>query len=258
MTAAYPAGADVDPGTAITVARALAFLAITVGAGVLVYYLAVYIREILVGPYEDRWLSLVVGTAAAVVYGVAGLAELAMAAGAAGAFRIGATLFFFLFSAAGVRALYATTRRDRGDPEPASLPEWAWYAVLGAFVVVWWGGYLSGTGNAVALVEAVGLAGAVIYTLAFAVLTVRDAEGTAVAAVIRQFVPALLCFAGVVVAEQAGRHTAVDPGVVVGVELVGTSLVGAFLFTTAVAIRQQGGEVGRMYDRTTWRGQELE
>jgi hypothetical protein len=37
--------------------------------------------------------------------------------------------------------------------------------------------------------------------------------------------------------------------------LVGTVLVGTFLFTTAVAIRQQGGEVERMYDWTTWRGE---
>jgi len=104
----------------------------------------------------------------------------------------------------------------------------------------------------------VGLAGAVTYTLAFAVLTVRDAEGTAIAAILRQFVPALVGFTGIVVAEQAGRYTDVDPGIVVGVELVGTVLVGAFLFTTAVAIRQQGEEVGRMYDRTTWREQKLE
>ncbi|MFT4889161.1 MAG: hypothetical protein ACI9YT_000070 [Halobacteriales archaeon] len=99
--------------------------------------------------------------------------------------------------------------------------------------------------------------GAVTYTLAFAALTVRNAEGTAIAAILRHFVPALVGFAAVVVAQQAGRYTDVDPGIVVGVELVGTVLVGGFLFTTAVAIRQQGEEVGRMYDRTTWRGQRL-
>ncbi|MFW5919255.1 MAG: hypothetical protein ACOCSF_03545, partial [Halanaeroarchaeum sp.] len=85
----------------------------------------------------------------------------------------------------------------------------------------------------------------------------HEAEGTAIAAILRQFVPALVGFTGVVVAEQAGRYAGLDPGVVVGVELVGTVLVGAFLFTTAVAIRQQGEEVGRMYDRTTWREQQL-
>jgi hypothetical protein len=259
MPAASLAQTGTEAETAIVVARAIAFASITVAASVLVYYLAVSIRTILVSTYQDRWWYLAVGVAAAIVYGASGLVELGTASEeTAAAFRIGATLFFFLFSAVGMRALYATVKLDRGDFESFSIPGWAWYVVIGGFVVAWWGAYLSDTGGVVALVEAVGLAGAVTYTLAFAVLTVRDAEGTAIAAILRQFVPALVGFTGVVVAEQAGRYTAVDPGVVIGVELVGTVLVGAFLFTTAVAIRQQGEEVGRMYDRTTWRGQEKE
>lgn len=258
MTTVHLAQTGVGAETAISVARGLSFLAIGVAASVLVYYLTIYVREILVPPYEDRWWYLVVGVAAAVVYGVAGLVELATAIPSASVFRIGATLFFFLFSAVGVRALYATVKLDGGSFESLAVPGWAWYVVIGAFVVAWWGAYLFGTERLVALVETVGLAGAVTYTLAFAVLTVRNAEGTSIAAVIRQFVPALLCFAGVVVAEQVGEYTAVDPGIVVGVELVGTVLVGAFLFTTAVAIRQQSGEVHRMYDQTTWRQQKLE
>ena len=192
MVPAYPLQAGADAETAIAVARALAFGSIGVAASVLVYYLTVYVREILVPPYEDRWWYLAVGVAAAVVYGVAGLVELATALPAGGTFRIGATLFFFLFSAVGVRALYATVKLDHGRfgtlPTP-SLPGWTWYAVIGAFVVAWWGTYLLGPPGAVAVVETVGLAGAATYTLAFAVLTVRDAEGTSVAAVVRQFVP---------------------------------------------------------------------
>jgi hypothetical protein len=38
--------------------------------------------------------------------------------------------------------------------------------------------------------------------------------------------------------------------------LVGRVLAAAFLFATAVAIRQQGGEISRLYDPTTWRGSE--
>jgi hypothetical protein len=259
MPAAYLAQTGAEAETAIAVARTLAFAAITVAASVLVYYLTVYVRGILVSTYKDRWWYLAVGVAAAIVYGVSGLAELGTAyEDAAAAFRIGATLFFFLFSAVGMRALYATVKLDRGDFESLSIPGWAWYVVIGAFIVAWWGAYLFGTGGVVGLVEVVGLTGAVIYTLAFAVLTVRDAEGTAIAAILRQFVPALVGFTGIVVAEQTGRYTDIDPGIVVGVELVGTVLVGAFLFTTAVAIRQQGEEVGRMYDRTTWREQKLE
>ncbi|MFQ3294507.1 MAG: hypothetical protein ACI9EZ_000386 [Halobacteriales archaeon] len=259
MSAAYFAQTGAEAETAIAIGRTLAFAAITVAASVLVYYLTVSVRAILVSTYEDRWWYFAVGVAAAIVYGVSGLAELATAYGeTAAAFRFGATLFFFLFSAVGMRALYATVHLDRGDFRTLSIPGWAWYVVIGAFIVAWWGAYLSDTGGAVALVEAVGLAGAVTYSLVFAVLTVRDAEGTAIAAILRQFVPAMIGFTGIVVAEQAGRYTGIDQGIVVGVELVGTVLVGAFLFTTAVAIRQQGEEVGRMYDRTTWREQKLE
>jgi hypothetical protein len=247
-----------DADMAIFVARALAFTVTGGAAVVLAYYLTVSFRGILVPPYRSRWRYLAVGVAAAVVYSTAGLVGLATGLSAAGTFRIGATLFFFLFSAVGVRAMYMTVRLDRDTDGSTAVPGWAWYVVIGAFVLAWWGAYLIGQGGVVALVTTVGLAGAVTYTLGFAVLTVRDAEGTTVAAVVRQFVPALVSFALVVVAEQAGQYTALADGVVVGVELVGTTLVGAFLFTTAVAIRQQTGEVTRMYDETTWREQSLD
>lgn len=248
------AGADAS----ITVARVLAFGAISAAAALLVVYLTTYVREMLVGPYQDRWWYLAVGIAAAIVYGVSGLLEVYGPTETASIFRQGATLFFFLFSAVGVRALYMTAELDRGGDESTRFPGWIWYAILGAFIVAWWGAYLFGPESLVGVVNAVGLAGAVTYTLAYAVLAVRITEGTAVAAVIRQFVPALVAFAAVVVAEQAGQYTGVGQAYVAGVELVGTVLVGAFLFTTAVAIRQQSSEVTRMYDRTTWRKQELE
>jgi hypothetical protein len=258
MSSAYFLQASGAADGAVAVAQTLAFAAITVAAVVLGYYLAVYVRDILVEPYRDRWRYLVVGVAAAAVYGVAGLVEVFTDLSAAPTFRIGATLFFFLFSAAGVRALYGSVQMDRGGFESLAVPAWAWYVVLGVFIVAWWSAYLLAAPDLVALVETVGLAGAVTYTLTFAVLTVRDAEGTSVAAVVRQFVPALLSFAAVVVVEQVGQYTPADQAVVVGVELVGTVLVGAFLFTTAVAIRQQGGELSRLYDQTTWRQQKLE
>jgi hypothetical protein len=252
------AGTTAGAEASITVARALAFAAISAAAALLVYYLTTYVREILVGPYQDRWWYLAVGVAAAIVYGVSGLAEVYGPTETATIFRQGATLFFFLFSAVGVRALYMTVQLDRGGEESTRFPGWIWYAILGAFIVAWWVSYLVGPDNFVGVVNAIGLAGAVTYTLVYAILTVRDTEGTSIAAIIRQFVPALVAFAAVVVAEQAGRYTSLDPAYVMGVELVGTVLVGAFLFTTAVAIRQQSSEVTRMYDRTTWRKQEME
>jgi hypothetical protein len=252
------AGTGTGTETTILVARALSFAAISAGAVLLVYYLSVSFRELLVEPCEDRWWYFAVGVAAAAVYGVTGLVEMTTAIDGAATFRLGATLFFFLFAAVGVRAMYTTVKLDRADEAGDSPAEWVWYVVIGAFILAWWGTYLFVSADHVVAVTTVGLAGAVTYTLGFAVLTVRAAEGTSVAAVVRQFVPALVSFAVVVVAEQAGQYTAVDPGVVVGVEVVGATLAGAFLFTTAVAIRQQSGEVTRMYDRTTWRGQRLE
>lgn len=258
MVSMFAAAQGVEAATALGVAQTTAFALVSLAALVLLYYLTVYVGEILSSPYRDRRWYLAVGVAAAVVYGLAGLAGTLTQARAAETFRFGATLFFFLFSAVGVRALYATVKLDRASVDSVPVPGWVWYAVIGAFVVAWWGAYLFAGAATVGLVETVGLAGAVTYTLGFAVLTVRDAEGTAIAAVIRQFVPALLCFAVIAVAEQLGRYTAVDPGALVGITLVSTVLVGAFLFTTAVAIRQQGGEVHRMYDRTTWQQETLE
>jgi hypothetical protein len=127
-------------------------------------------------------------------------------------------------------------------------------SVLGGFVVTWWVAYLFGPSAVVGAVETVGLAGAVAYTLAYAVATVRAQEGTSIAAVTRQFTPALVAFAVVVVAEQASYYGLGTDVVATSLVMVGRVLAAAFLFATAVAIRQQGGEVSRLYDPTTWRG----
>ncbi|MFB6154933.1 MAG: hypothetical protein ABEJ22_03490 [Haloferacaceae archaeon] len=236
---------------AVRVGLTLAYVAVTVGAGVLLLSLVSYVQGVLAASYRRRWAYLAVGVGAAVVYGLSGLLGAYGNVAPARTFQVGATLFFFLFSAVGIRELYYLEhdRPERSDPST-----WATYLVLGGFVAVWWASFLLGRGSLLALVETIGLAGATVVTIVFAVLTVRSSEGTSIAAVVRQLLPALLAFAGVVVAEQAGVYTSLAPGVVVGVELVGTALVGAFLFTTAVAIRQEAGEVTRMYDRTTWRG----
>ncbi len=239
---------------AVDVALVLAYLAVIVGACVLLYYLLVYVRRVLAEPYRERWWYLGVGVCAAVVYGVAGLVETLTDVAAATAFKLGATLFFFLFVAVGVRAMYSLEHRRSDDKGPAMMVV---YLVIGGFIVAWWAAFLLGQASLVALVETVGLAIATVYTLGYAILTVRASEGTSISAVVRQLLPALVCFAGVVVAEQAGLYLGLPQNIVTGVELVGTALVGAFLFTTAVAMRQESGEVQRMYDRTTWRQEEV-
>lgn len=59
------------------------------------------------------------------------------------------------------------------------------------------------------------------------------------------------------VAERASQFADVDPGVVIGIELVCTAFVGAFMFTTELTIHDQRGEVARIYDRTPWPNQAL-
>lgn len=252
--------AGTDPAATLTVVQLLGFAGLLLAVCVLLAYLVQYRGQVLAEPYRERWRYLAVGIGAAGVYAVTGLAEtLATDAdfvATAHAFRLGATLFFFLFAAVGVRAMFRTaTGRDGlvGSPDVSRrlLP-----LVLGGFVFAWWVAYLLGSPEGLAVIETVGLAGAVAYTLTYAVATVRAQEGTAIAAVTRQFTPALIAFAVVVVAEQAVRYGVEGAVTAIGLTLIGRVLTAAFLFATAVAIRQQGGEVSRLYDPTTWRGQD--
>lgn len=238
------------PDTTAGVVRVLAYLLLVAAGLGLLRYLRTFARGVLAGPYRARWRYLAVGVGAAVVYGVAGLLESAGVAPAA-AFRRGATLFLFLFCAVGVRAVHRSVGGDPLVPEP-----WARRlgpAAVGGFVLAWWAAYLAGLPGIVVALELVGLLLAVAYTLYHAVGTVGAEEGTSVAAFTRQFVPALLAFAAVAAAGHAGAVLPVPPAVAEGVALAATVLAGAFLFTTAVALRQQTGEVSRMYDPTTWR-----
>jgi hypothetical protein len=238
------------PTTTIGVAHVLASLLLVAAGLGLLGYLRTFARGVLAEPHRARWRYLAVGVGAAVVYGAAGAAE-AVGVAPAVAFRRGATLFLFLFCAVGLRAVH---RSVGGDPVgPESWGRWLGPAVVGAFVLAWWAAYLLGPSSAVVALELAGLVLAAAYALYHAVGTVRAEEGTSVAAFVRQFVPALLAFAVVAAAGHVGEVFPGTAAVAEGVALVAAVLAGAFLFTTAVAIRQQTGELNRMYDPTTWR-----
>lgn len=239
-----------DPAV-LTVAQWLGYALIAVAAASLLWYLRRFARRIIATPYRSQWRYLAVGIGAAAVYGVAGLAETAGIAPAA-AFRRGATLFVFVFSAIGVRAVHRSVGGRSLVPD--RLLGWLGPLVVAGFVGAWWGLFLLASEPAVAALELAGLVLATGYTLYHAVGTVRAEEGTSIAAVTRQFVPALLALAVVAIADHAAALAVGPAAVSEAVSLVGTVLAGAFLFTTAVAIRQQGGEVDRLYDPTTWRG----
>lgn len=233
----------------LSAALALGYLIVAAASLGLLWYLRTFARRLLVEPYRDRWRYLAVGVGAAGVYGVAGLVELSVST-AAEPFRRGATLFFFIFCAVGVRGVHRSVAGGAGpnDRERLLAP-----ALVVAIAVAWWATYLFAAPAVVAAVEVVGLLAATSFTIYHAVGTVRTAEGTSVAAVTRQFLPALLALAVVAVAEHVGVVAPGAAAVARGVALVGTVLAGAFLFATAVAIRQQGGEIERLYDQTTWR-----
>jgi hypothetical protein len=233
----------------LSAALALGYLIVAAASLTLLWYLRTFAGRLLAEPYRDRWRYLAVGVGAAGVYGVAGLLELSVTA-AAEPFRRGATLFFFLFCAVGVRAVH---RSVAGGAAPDDRERLLAPALVVALVVAWWGTYLFAAPTVVAAVEVAGLFAATFFTIYHAVGTVGAAEGTSVAAVTRQFLPALLALAAVAAAEHVEL---VAPGAAAagrGAALVGTVLAGAFLFSTAVAIRQQGGEIERLYDQTTWR-----
>jgi hypothetical protein len=231
----------------VEAATVLASGVVAVGSAVLLVYLYVYARDIAVEiNLRDLW-PLAMGIGAGVVYGLASIADTLTSVAWLGSFVEGATLFFILGVALGIRGL-ALSRRDRST---TALPQWLDYAVLAAFVASWWLGFL--LSGSTRLVVVAGWVGASLWALYYSVLAVRTHEGTSIAALVRNLLPAVIAVAGVVFVDIVGRYLDAV-GVVDAVWLVGTVLVGTFLFTTAVAIRQQGGEVERMYDWTTWRG----
>jgi hypothetical protein len=238
-------------GSVLTTTEYLGFGLVALAAVSLCWYLRWYARRIITAPYRSQWRYLAVGIGAVAVYGLAGLAETAGVT-PAGTFRRGATLFVFLFSAVGVRAVH----RSVGGPalvDDRTL-QWVGPVVVAGFVGAWWGLFLLADPATVAGLEVAGLAVATAFTLYHAVGTVRAEEGTSIAAVTRQFVPALLALAVVAVADHVAALGFGPTAVSEAVALVGTVLAGAFLVSTAVAIRQQGGEVQRLYDPSTWRG----
>lgn len=241
-----------SPAETVAVTRALASLAVAVGSIVLLFYLYGYVRHVLSGPHGRGWWHLGIGVAAGALYGLSGIADIVTGAGWLEVFAEGATLFFILFLALGIRALYhyGIDPADR----VLSIPDWADSLVIVGFIVAWWAGFLTHRGAWIAVVVSLGWVLASAWAVGYAVLTVRSHEGTSIAALVRHLLPALVSFVVIVVAGLVGQYTGEFGAYVEATWIVGTVLVGAFLFTTAVALRQQGGEVERMYDWTTWPG----
>jgi len=254
MSTTSPFVGGSDPAGTVLFTRLLAHASIAVAAAILLAFLGVYVRRVLAEGFEYEWGYLAVGIAAGAVYGLSGIATDLTGYAWLAAFSEGAVLFFILFIALGIRAMY---HADRPAGAGRLLPVWVDGLVIVGFVAAWWVGYVA-AGEWTRPVVAIGWIGASAWALFYAVRTTRAHEGTTFSAITRHLLPAILCVVAVIVTDLARSVTAVDGAAVEAVWLVGTVLVAAFLFNTAVAIRQQEGEVDRMYDRTTWRQQSLE
>lgn len=255
MTTTSPFVGGGDPAGTILVTRVLAHASIAVAAAILLVFLGIYVRRVLAEGFEYEWGYLAVGVGAAFLYGVVGIATDLTGLVWLGAFTEGAVLFFILFIALGIRAMYHADRSSSRSKQ--LLPAWVDGLVIAGFVAAWWIGYFA-AGDWTRLVVAVGWIGASAWAVFYGIRTTRANEGTTFSALIRHLLPAVLCLTAITMTDLARSVADVDGAFVEAVWLVGTVLVAAFLFNAAVAIRQQEGEVERMYDRTTWRQQELD
>lgn len=243
-----------DPAVTVLATRLLAHTSIAVAAAILLAFLGVYVRRVLAESFEYEWGYLAIGIGAALIYGIAGVATDLTGYEWLAVFTEGAVLFFILFIALGIRAMY---HADRPRGSGRLLPVWIDGLVIAGFVAAWWISYFA-AGEWTRPVVAIGWIGASVWAVFYAVRTTQTHEGTTFSAITRHLLPAILCVVAIIMIDLARNVATIDAAVVEAVWLVGTVLVAAFLFNTAVAIRQQEGEVDRMYDRTTWREQSLD
>ncbi|PGF16470.1 hypothetical protein CP556_10300 [Natrinema sp. CBA1119] len=244
-----------DPATTVAFGRLFAYLAIGIAAVILLYYAIVYVREVLaVEARAEQWY-LTIGIGAAIVYAVAGVASILLEPAWIRRFVDGAVLFFILFLALAIRAMYHD-QPAAGD-RTRLLPAWADYVVVAGFIAAWWGTFLV-EGSSTRLVVAVGWIVTSAWAVLYGVRAVSVHEGTTFAALTRHLLPAIVCVAAVVFIDLVTSYLNGYGALADAAWIVGTTLVAAFLFNTAVAIRQQGGELERLYDWTTWREQSFD
>ncbi|WP_336134460.1 hypothetical protein [Natronomonas amylolytica] len=243
-----------DPAATVTAANLLAYASIAVAATVLAGYLVGYVQYVLAAETVEWWY-IAVAAGAAVLYGVSGAATIVADASWLAVFNDGAVLFFILFLALGLRALYHAERSP--DGQSRLMPVWADYLVVAVFIAAWWLGFLV-EADWTRLVVAVGWLLASAWAVLYGVQTVRVHEGTTLAAITRHLLPAVVCVVGIVLVDLGSPLVGATDAHVAAVWLVGTVLAAAFIFNTAVAIRQEGGQLQRMYDWTTWRQQSLD
>ncbi len=234
--------------------RMLSYLVVSVSSLVLLYFILVYVQIIFANTYHHGWRLLGIGTGAGFLYGTSGILYEYTGVTELAIFRQGASLFFILFLALGIRAI--SQLESRGDD--GSTPPYLNYVfdgiVVTVFVLAWWISFVLEQPSWIIQVQVTGWVLMVCFAIYYAVKAVYKHEGTSIAAIVRHLLPAVVCFAGIIIVELLHLATDGFEALAGASWIVGVVLVSVFLFNTATTIRQEKAELHRIYDRTTWRG----
>ncbi len=235
--------------------RLMSFGLFSVASVILLYFIVVYVRFVLADTYRHGWWLISVATGAGCVYGGAGIIETYGGIAVAEIFRHGASLFFILFLALGIRAI--TRLEGNGDENVNStfLDYGFDFLIVGLCIALWWSLFAIWQPTWFVVLHSLGWFVMVIFALYFAYVAVEQHEGTSVAAVIRDLLPAVICFGVIIVVEIIYQYTGRWANFAEATWIVGIVLVSAFLFNTATTIRQEEAELHRIYDPSTWREQ---
>ncbi len=229
----------------LQITRLLSHLTLLLSSGILLYFLLVYVQFVITETYRHGWWLIGFGTGAGFIYGLSGIFQVLTGDPVFSLFREGASLFFILFLALGIRAV--SLLGDTVDGEQASPTVFLDYFIVGFFVVAWWLPFLAGTRTYTLWIEAIGWVGALLLALVYGIRAVYRFEGTSLSAVVRQLLPAVFCFGAIVLVELVTLTVGPYQELLDAVWIVGIVLVGAFLFSTAVSIKQQETEIYRMH-----------
>ncbi len=239
----------------LTMAHVLSHLVLLISSLALLIFLLVSVCLVLEQTYRHGWWLLSLGTGSGVVYGISGIAYHLTGIPVYDLIREGASLFFILFLALGIRSFYFLGKTERDRPE---LPTWnvwldyrVWfdYAVVGLFVAAWWAPFLAGDQVGSLIVQGVGWVGALLLALVYGYLVVDRFEGSILSGLVRRLLPAVLCFGMIVLVELLHLATGSLGSLLEAVWIVGIVLVGAFLFNTAVSVRQRHRELREVHRR---------
>lgn len=237
----------------LELARLMSFSVVSVASAVLLYFLLVYVKFLLADVYRHGWWLIGTAMGAGIIYGVSGAIRIYRDSLLAGSFEKGASLFFILFLALGIRSI---ARLESGEElnRPSFFVTYGFdLLVVGLFIVAWWVSFTLWRPTWLIVVEGFGWAAMLLFALFFGIRAVRRHEGTSIASVIRHLLPAVIGFGAVVLTELFHRLTGSGSSLAEAAWIVGMVLVGAFLFNTATTLRQEEAELHRMYDRTTWK-----